>query len=730
MSVHLAKRLTAIALLLGLREAGAAEVSFVLHRQGAATSSFDLVLTNTGTPEAAPVRRTVDAEPSVKIALGRGEWVANVDSDGVWSDRQYLTIGSDDREIPIDVWPAGKVHGRVSSDAEEAPTQLDVMFEGNSTRGKPVRGETSCPLREGLFTCVLPAGTLDVRVRAAGHVARFFQDVSISPEQPGDLGAVTLHEGQSVVGRVELPFRSTADIRKTIIQASVRGTTTEAGPQLPGSGLIPQSTKADENGVFQLDGLRPGEYMVRATHPDGLTSTEIVVAVAERREVEVRRPLRLSTPGRIDVAIVPPAGPGGKLWHVDVSRYVGPDVLTPVSASLASFAGVWLSPPLAAGQYRITVGQDGSVWYRETISIDQGDVSRLVTLDGRVVRGRVRLGDKPIRASVAFSDDRGRRARSRSDEQGAFEVAIVDRNRRSWDVTVESETPAISRTIREVLVRDDGSVAIDLPDSTLAGSVVDEEGEPIPLALITVQSKAGEFMQTAASSAGRFSVHGLVSGQYEISAESQMHAADSLTIELDAEKPPSDVRLVGRRRRELRGRVLSSYGPVAGAQVVVRARNQRTSRLYPYATGAAGSFAVTIPHQASEFDVVSMSAGFAFQLDHLVYGKEPVTIRLNQRGGTLILRTSEPSPFLVRSGATMPLRLLQNRWPVEIETAADGTAKTIAPMMAPGSYALCSVPAANVDVFRNTGGAAGAKQCVAGVLDSLGTLTLELSQKR
>lgn len=680
-----------------------------------------------GAAEVVVVERAVEAtQKTVELELAPGQWTLDARGDGLWHGRQYLYVVGD-RSATAEVWAAGVLEGTIRSKARRAPTEIAIGFEGTAADHAAVSGVSACPVtRGGAFECRVPVGVLDLRIKAERHIGRFLWNVAIK-SVPRDVGELELREGQSIVGRVELPRKSRADIQETVLRARPNGTMEASGPVLTGRTLLPQVARAEKNGLFHFDGVSPGEYIVRATHPSGLVTSEVVVLVREGASAtDMLESLRLEQPKKIRLDLTPNTTPAGARWRVAIDKVTGANTVDPLSVSLASMDGTWLSPAVPPGEYRVVVGTSyDDAWHAETVALGTVDEQRSLTLSGRAIRGRVTIGSRPVHATVEFHDPGGSSVTAVAGGDGAFSLMLPDKDRTVWRVTVRSESPFVDRTIDDFPVpQDASSVVIEVPNTILTGRVVDEKSAPVANALVTVASPA-RLIQPPAGPDGVFEVYGLVSGAYEISASSVDREADQITVDFREDDPPSNLTLVARKRREYHGQVVSPFGPVAGATVVVRPPAPLPSVIPILLTGADGGFETSLPQAGDMVDIVAAAPGFTFFAGRVAVDDEK-PIRVTQRGGALLLRTAESTAYLVHSGAAIPLDMLESQWPVRRELLAAPRAEIRAPMMDPGPYSLCAVSAQARHAFLSSGGGAGADRCVSGVLDPLGVLTLEL----
>jgi hypothetical protein len=713
--------------LLGASPATAAHLTLSIERHGSKATPITIRLVPQGTVKSEPVERTAAAaDATVALDVPNGQWTLEAAGSGVWHGRQFLTVAGD-RSFTVPVWPAGTLRGQIQSAARRQPASVILNFEGTAKDGSPVENVVVCPIALGAFSCDMPAGVIDLRVRAEGHIGRFLWGVHIPDGGAADAGRIELREGQAIVGRVELPSRPRRDVTKTVLKLRPRGTIEGAGPLVTGSLLLPRTVTAEAKGLFHFDGVMPGEYVIRATHPAGLVSEEVNVTVREGLSAtDLVAPLVLAKPSRVSVSLTPAAPPKGERWRVAIDRVVAPHAVDPVSVSLASLTGDWTSPPLAPGEYNLSIGTSfEDVWHSEQLTVASADASLTVALEGRDVSGMLFLGDRPLAASLLFHDDDGRTAKTRSDAEGAFNVVLPTGAGSQWDVSVTATEPTIDRTFQKVRVDGGRKVTLRVPNTILTGVVVDESEAPVPHALLTVVSDSVNAQPVAAAD-GTFAVYGLSSGLYHVAAEGAEVEADDVVVNFDEDQQSDPLKLVAHRRREVHGEVSSVYGAVAGATVVVRAFDPVPARLFPLVTGADGAFEAIVPKNARQVDVITFAPGFSMVFGRFNLTGSTISVPVSQRGGMLVLQGLSTGAFLVHAGAAVPYQMVQGHWPAQQGRTGNGDDVLRIPMMDPGDYALCLLAPAAEDAFIAAGGQAPGLQCSSGALDPLGTLTLAL----
>ena len=711
--------------------AAASPVTFRAELHQARPVSYTIVLTPATVGAARePIRHAGSSETPVRLDVPDGTWSVDVEGTQLFHPRQFITVAGE-RDVILDFWPSGTLAGTITTRTKPVPEELTIAFAAISDAQSPQRGETVCRIESAAFRCTLPAGTWQLGVRARGHISRYFEGITIAESQVRSLSAVELIEGQSISGRVALP-RGVTTFTKVTIQAKPSGVLENLTPLAQGPGLLTRTVNAEKNGAFHFDGMMPGKYVLRASHPDHLISDAVEVPVRHGREVSLTEALELQPPRQLSVTIDPPFAPENQRWHVQLNRYMSSNHLDAVTESGASRDGTWSSPPLMDGRYELTVGTMGrDVWYRESFRLAAADERRHIQLSQRSAGGSVSLGGKPLEALLTFNDQAGRTFKFNSDSGGHFRGLIPATESGEWAVLVESKAPVVHRVLDGIRPNDgsDGEATfnIELPASLLTGNVVDEHGTPVAYAIIDM-SRAGSaerFFQAFAESDGSFSLAGLASGNYTIAARTIGKESNPAEIDFKVEQASDPLELVVHDVHEIRGRVVSELGPVAGASVVVAPTDRPAIMMVPVTTEADGQFTVPVGNDVHEFDMFIAAPGFAYSADHVPVRSGVLVVTIKSGGGTLLLPASpdrEQGYVLVRDGAILPVDLLVGGWPSSLEQTSDGMLLRI-PMIEPGAYALCSVDTSNWTRFRQTHGTMGGR-CSSGFLDPYGSLKL------
>jgi hypothetical protein len=657
---------------------------------------------------APPVERAMTAAESM-VDVADGTWQLDVDAAGLWHERQYVTVaGATAAEVRL--WRAATVSGEVSGAAAD---RITIRF---ATADGPA-GEVVCPVAAKRFACALPAGTSDLALRAPGFVTRYLWSLALAPGLTRDLGPLPFQRGATLSGRIDPPRRENLDLRTVTVTASAANFDEQAER---GRTFTSMTARPNAKGFFHLDGIAPGEYrIVAAAARPRLSSPPLTVTVIEGAEASLSRPLLLSAPRPLTVNVDPPLDPWLKQWRIELAMQRTPQYYEPLADALVAPNGTYRSEPLHPGHYDVRIsGQDHSVWHRAEIDVDDATESLFIPLRVAPVRGTVRLGDKPLAATLWFGGQHDFPSlEMHSDDAGEFHGFLPQRDGDAWPVTVQSETPMAKRNFREVKLRrrDDGSLEAELRlDLTmLQGDVVEASGAPpSETVMLNITSKEGEFIQPRTTEDGRFAVYGLPPGHYEVVASAYLRESKPLDVEVRADAEPPLIRLVLLPNRELKGLVRSTFGPVAGAKIIASSTDVPTSVVPIFDTDERGLFTAILPPGADQLDVVVEPPGFALKFFHLKWDKRQLVVPVTQSGGTLTINGIAPSDALIRhAGATVRLQTLST-W-FAASSAAD---RTSIAMLEPGMYSVCALR------DRTT--------CATGYLPASGALELEVHGSR
>jgi hypothetical protein len=690
------------------------------------------------------------------IEVTDGTWRVVGIATGYWVPEHLVSIEgrSERQDVALKFWPAGALSGRVEpAPASDASVHLAFSASPGQRSPAPPASSMRCPIREGVFECVVPAGSLDVEIQVPGFAPQTRFGLRVHPGGRVDVGPLRLKRGASVRGFVRTPEGAAAPEGTRVRLLSGLGSPLTATSEWGGSKLD-QSTNA--RGFYQFEGVPPGAHVLEADSRAWARVGAPVLVEGKDSHVKAAR-LTLARPSSLELTLRPPLGPDGAPWSVELVS-VGAGMLAIDAPRAASAAGRFQQRGLAAGPYLVHVSTaDGNRWLSQEVQLPSPGAIE-IDVDVVEIRGVVRLGGRHLpRARLLFGGEFGAlRVEARSDEDGRFASPLPrSMDLEAWEVQVVAEDPPVNRMLRHLKPSPGGSgdlyLELDVPDARLRGRVVDEQGRA-QQGIVNVQSvqPLERFAQARTDSNGEFDVVGLSPGKAIVLFRGRSAASAVMRVEI-GEEQPTRIEIVARPFLPLRGRVVDQEGqPVAGASI--HAFPEQWTRLWlpprPATTGEDGRFEVGLPFDTLGARVAVRAPGYALASTVVGTQREP-TLEVTRYGGTLLLDYPRiravdfydtPAAYLVRERwiELLDNALLQG-WSrsgfalghanaVETRFAARGGVGPVSlalPQMAAGPYALCLLSAKEVlDV--EAGRPLPRRNCNEGVLAPWGVLPLSI----
>lgn len=674
----------------------------------------------------------------LELVPGTESWLLRVASPGVWSEARHVEAGGRET-VHLHVWRESRAVGRWAVPrGEKGPDE--VVWRLRPARQPGGTALPRCPVEEltvscstdeeGRFSCALPAGRWNLRAKARGWAAKHFWAVDLAPGQEVDLGRLELRRGATLVGEVTTidgPVHPQAT-RIELRPIAVRDQDPAARRELR---ALDARARVNEQGYFLFEDVPPGLYEVWAHQPGYSVARAGPVEVRADLETTILQPLVLAPPTHLTVMVDPPRAPSGHPWrvHLDPTGQTTIAVAEPVEGDTDA-EGRWTSPALDPGEYlvRVADGAGNVLAVEGPFSFAGGEEPFLgVALDLAEISGEVRLGDEPFAAELWFGGRTGApKVRVESDAEGKFE-AVLPRDGR-WEVDVFAPAVGISARGHEVEVEDGEEVRIELPGTELAGSVVDAAGMPVVGAQVrVVRVGRGGPLAILSDEEGGFLVRGIAPGTYSLEAISGNRSSpmEIAVVAKDAAPPP--VRLVLEARVDLRGRVLSAGGGVAGARVVALpvTADGSLAAASDVVTGVDGGFALRLPPSTSEALLVVMPLGFGLTVER-VAAEGPLELRVTAGEGIVRLpppdgRESGEVGLLLVRGEPVDVALLRE-W-ARLHGAEPAAAGGLAiPALPAGRYAYCSMSVEEAVLV--VAGRARPTRCSSGLLTAAGELAL------
>lgn len=598
----------------------------------------------------------------------------------------------------------------------------------------------SCAVgEEGRFACPMPAGFWDLTVDAEGWTAHQVRGRSSAPGGVVDLGPVTLRPGAALLGVV-----TTADGPVDPRSARVWAIPLPwADPPFEPATLdddhAARRAVLGPRGEFALRNLPAGRYVVVAHQPGYSVHDLTQVDLRTGEETVLPDPILLVPPMRMLVELAPAVDPRGAPWVVELARErPGRGDLRPVASGPAA-GGRWRATGLAAGTYVLSLSDsEDRRWQTEgplhLDPMDGREVYLPLTIDVVEVEGTVRLGDDPLPAAeIVFGGRSGMRSiETTSGEDGAYRAALPGAG--EWRVEIEAAEPPVTHQDRVEVPDRGGHLDLELPDTRLAGRVVDAEGgvpTPAPRVLAVRLDDTVGSMPVRVEADATFEARGLAPGTYEVSASNGEGASAAVTVDVTDDFDPPQLTLVLRRLRSAEGVVYTEQGGVAGAEVTALPLSPTGELLGPpfpsVDTDGAGRFRLELPQAATAVDLWVMAPGFGFAVERRPL--DDLGVRVAPAGGVLRLPVvtelaGGELPFVMIDGTPIAFHAL-NRWAAMngVSNAADADRATV-PAMPAGLYRFCILRVAEAEAVYE--GRAFPTRCSEGALPPGGELTLTM----
>jgi hypothetical protein len=672
-------------------------------------------------------------------------WDVTVEAAGYWSQPRSVVAGSN---VVLELLEAGRIEGTVkAADGAEMPAALSLRFRpvpwAKSSLGEVTQ---ACPIVENRFGCVLPAGELDLRMRARGFLAQYRWGAKVSAGGTYQAGSLTLHPGAAVVGWVLAPD-ATFRFSEVRVSLEPRGADVKFSSKDDErlAAMAPIET-VNDRGFFAFAGVAPGHYMAVVRHPRFAASRIAPVEVYQGAETEIEM-VRLLPKATLEVRLSPPLDPSGAPWDLElVKRSASPTYFATVTKGPASSDGVFRARDIEPGPHQLLInGSHGARWQSVDIEVTPEMSPLEVQLPVSQVEGVVQIGREPLEAGIWFGSRNGdRRVFAKSDDEGEFAVTLPKQE--SWLVEVVNLPLGVRTFLHEVEIPDKNParIRLELPNTTLQGDVVDEAGQPIHNARVTAYNRSKYYsLDLSSDSEGAFQFRGLAPGAWDISAghfdKSGNLESDHLWVQAEKDLPVQGVRLTLRRKLALAGLVVGADGQgVPGAKVesFLEQDHGPVTEAHPDAvTDVNGQFTLDVPAAARIAQLTVFAPGYAVtQLRLDVLQKEPLIIPLHRGGGTVTV-TYEPSddpeePVFVRQLAINLFRDFKVGTPntllhwAQVHGMTPEPGRLTFPMLEPGTYTACLGVR---DLIRVNGRPpAGNPACATGELAAGGELSLRV----
>ena len=320
--------------------------------------------------------------------------------------------------------------------------------------------------------------------------------------------------------------------------------------------------------------------------------------------------MSLSPPIAITLNLTPAKSPSGRPWEINMLPVSG----VPLKVAMrASEEGVALLTDLLAGRYALRISDGTARYFYEEFELS-GSHSKQIDLPVTPVRGRVRLGGRPLTSTVMLSSG-AMDSVTLEAKGGEFEGSIRSPSRGFLSATVVSLDPPFTK---RVLLDDvdsqakDLELAIDLDDLVAHGIVLRrDDGRPIPGVVVTATAPRQEVVSATTGPDGRFQLRPLARVRYQITTRLQQKGL-SQSLELDATNGGTlpEVRIEVAEGRTLKVRFVSASGELLPRVVATLLQPVGSSPMFGQGTDATGVLTVPLPPGSQALFVQAYSTDF------------------------------------------------------------------------------------------------------------------------
>ena len=683
----------------------------------------------------------VPGETEVELEEGLA-WQAQTDDPRLWSAPQWFTPQPGVDSVTLRLYPATTVLGTLAAPpGATVPTEVDLRLESSPSSPAPKAPLTAtrCPVEAGRFRCKVPSGRLDLRLRVSKHVPVYLWDVETRAGEQKDLGEIPLKSGSSLVGWVRTDDLKDAADAQIRLQPQTLGVPSEPS-RAEGLRAMTLETKTNARGFFQLE-TPPGMRMITVAKEGFAEISQSGIDVRPDMEALIQEPLVLVRPLTFRLTLDPPLSPAGKPWNIVLERRAEGEGLKNLSfRGTANQDGVWEQKGLSPGRYHVSAKDEGEPRLLEEAELAVGRTDFHYSLGGVRVRGRIYLGREPLAAEIWFGGKTAPvRSRFDSDEHGAFEGWLPKEG--VWVVELISEREGLQLRLPPVEVRKPAGksyaqVDLHVPDTRLAGQVVDERGQPVPHATVMIKPP-GRSLQSYVQSneEGKFELRGLQAEPHLVHADEGERESDWFQVEVEEERESPTLRLVLQARMKIDGLVSSARGPVPGARITANADMGETGAASGMETvsGPSGEFTLKLPAGTRLIHLTVLAPGYAARmLKSQIAADIVLEIPLEAAGGNLVIdfggQTNEAiktlgGGLLAHNGTFVPLGALF-RWSHLQRAPQTDPHHLVLPNVEAGEYLVCIGDAAHAMIPR--GLEPPQEQCSRGLLLPLQELTLKM----
>ena len=657
-----------------------------------------------------------------------------------WSPEKLISVHAKtelNEQASLPIHPASELLVRLTFKPElweELPEEVHLRFRDHATREGQF-DEVTCRVEQQVARCRIPAGELDLRIRATSFLSDYYWSF---PARPGNTTSANyaLVPGASLVGHVELG-EGKAPLTAIVTAQLAKGSPIHADDVRTSD--ITETVPVNEHGFFHFKGLQPGRYQITAEQ-NGFGPVSTAVTIVERSETRLGDPIVLWRPSSLAVTIEPKLDAYERPWRLEIKR-VDPfsDRVQEELTSEIVTLGYWRREQVPTGKYSIRLAdEDGNYWVQEMHELTASSEPVFIHVPLLPVFGTVEIGQDPVQADISFGNKQTPSISFISDEEGEFAGFLTAEG--EWDVlVVADEIPRLGFTVdvKKRKGRKEAFVGLELPDTRISGRVVQENGKTPDRPVVSAFLVSGEVPPTwkviDEDEDGKFVLRGLQEGRLRLSAAGRAESgeileSDEIFIDLEEGLAVEGLRLVVAEQMRLRGKVQSNTGPLPLVLVEIKPLGGLTAGYFRN-TGVGGIFEVDLRKETPAVVLNVLPIGFAAQgFRHDLSSEDEVNVLASRDGGTLVLSglsTDADWVLLNERGGYWAERTLRN-W-IRVASGEVEDSKMTIPSMEPTGYQLCRLDAADWATVIATGSVSPVdRRCSGGFLAPGGMLDLVL----
>jgi hypothetical protein len=497
-----------------------------------------------GHPNAGRVTATTDASGRFKLqGLASGRHFVSASGRGHGSAaRPNVTLGS---RVELLLFPSGSVFGTVLG-----PNGQPVPGATVGVNGRPFGGGITeeADAKGGFEINGIWPGLYDVVARAPGMAPAIAPEVGIDRRSEIRLD-LKLAPGTRVTGRL-----LDANERPIAGRVSVGDLAGQPVPRVLADAL---KTEAGADGRFALEAVPPGEHALGAVAA-GHAAERVEVAVREGERVVDVGDVRLEVGNTIRGRVRAKAGPpiADAVVRATAGRSMMMGGVEARSEADGSFVLAGVEPTVSS----VTVEATGFALQEKTAEPGGEPLEFILDTAGTIQGAVVDEQSRPVESfRVAARSGRSEVMRFRMpvstevvSEDGRFTLSNVAPGTYVLSVTAPE---LASGTVADVKVAEGQAIDVGTVKLTagglVRGTVVDATGAGVGGASVSIIPPPQSFATTGpptpvtSESSGAFEVRGVAEGAADLTANHPNYAnAEPVTVQVDARKPVTDVRLV------------------------------------------------------------------------------------------------------------------------------------------------------------------------------------------